>query len=107
MQNNKSLTIVLGLVAIVAIGYIAYTHVNPSAFNRDVKCEKCDKGFEATVTPQTSYPTECAICKTKNVYPAVRLQCKKCQIKDIYIVEKESGKAKGTKCGKCGEILMP
>lgn len=106
-KNNKALAGILVVVAVAVVGYVGYSYLNPVPVSANVKCEKCEKGLEMKVSPKAIYPIECGTCKTKTVFPAIKLQCVKCQVKDLYVIQKDVNKAVEEKCKKCGEMLMP
>jgi hypothetical protein len=113
-MNNKTLAIVLVVIAVGVLGFAGFKMFGPKpAVDTLVKCEKC-KAVETTLaSPSATFPIACPKCKEAAAHPAFKYKCinPQCEISKLgsqTFIDKELVKDEKTKspiCVKCKQSL--
>jgi hypothetical protein len=110
-MNNKTLAIVLAIVAVGVLGFAGFKMFGPGPkFPVEVKCEKCQAVGSVEACAATKYPIACPKCKEVAANPGNYYKCTNpaCELskKDTFMTDKEVVKGKeGIECPKCKQSM--
>lgn len=112
-MNNKTLAIVLAIIAVGVLGFAGYKMFGPGPeVTADIKCEKCQATDTAKVNAKTSYPIACPKCKDVAAYTALKYKCSDANCPkskvELYLEKeiKKDEKTKGNLCPKCNKPTL-
>jgi len=109
-MNNKTLAIVLAIIAVGVLGFAGYKMFGPGPkFPTDVKCEKCQTVGKVDACATTKYPVACPKCKEvaacqASLYKCTNAACENSK-KEAFYTNKEVVTDKGTMCPKCKQPM--